>query len=299
MSIEPVISRRRAWVMAARPRTLPAAVAPVLVGTAIAYADGVFRPLPALAALLGALLLQIGVNLANDYFDHLRGVDTPDRVGPTRVAASGLIPLPMLRGGMLVVFGLAVLVGLYLVIEGGWPIVVIGVSAILSALAYSGGPFPLASHGLGDLFVFLYFGLAAVCGTYYAQAHSLHPAVVLGAVPAGTLITAILVVNNYRDIETDRRAGKHTLAVMLGEVGTRAEFIILLFMAYCIPFVMWLAAGYSPWSLLTLGSLPLAFALTRTMFTQKGPALNRALASSAQLALVHSMLFALGLVLGR
>jgi 1,4-dihydroxy-2-naphthoate octaprenyltransferase len=239
---QPAISPARAWLLAARPKTLPAALAPVLVGTALAFHDGAFAPLPALAALLGALLLQIGSNFANDYFDFFKGADTHERLGPVRVTASGLISPGQLRWGMVAVFGLAALDGLYLIQVGGWPILAVGVASILAALLYTGGPFPFGYYGLGDLFVFIFFGLVAVCGTYYVQALTLTGPVVLAAVPPGLLITAILVVNNLRDIETDAKAGKRTLAVMLGRDGTRAEYRLLLALAYILPLALWL--GY-------------------------------------------------------
>jgi 1,4-dihydroxy-2-naphthoate octaprenyltransferase len=284
--------------MAIRPRTLPAAVSPVLVGAALAIHDGRFDPLPALAALLGALLLQIGVNLANDYFDHARGVDTPERRGPVRVTQSGLISPERVRLGMIVVLVLAALDGVYLIIVGGWPILAIGVASILSALAYSGGPFPLASHALGDLFVFLFFGLAAVCGTYWVQAHDMTLAVFIAALPPGFLITAILVVNNTRDIDTDRRAGKNTLAVVLGEQGSRIEYVVLLVASYLVPVLMWIAGWWSTWVLLTLLSIPLAYPLAQGLFrASDGPAFNKILAGTARLSLVFSVLLSIGLAI--
>ncbi len=292
------ISRTRAWLLAIRPKTLPAALAPVLVGTALAAADGTFALGPALAAALGALLLQIGSNIANDYFDYLKGADTPDRTGPTRVAASGLIPLRELRRGMVVVFGLAALVGLYLVAVGGWPILAVGVAAILAAILYTGGPLPYGYVGLGDLFVFLFFGLVAVMGTYYVQAGQVTWGSFLAAVPVGLLITAILVVNNLRDIESDRRAGKRTLAVLLGRRGARLEYTLLLVGAYLGPLLLWLLDGRGPWVLLPWLTLPLAWRWTRFVWddARYGPPLNQALAGTAQLSLLFSLLLAGGLV---
>jgi 1,4-dihydroxy-2-naphthoate octaprenyltransferase len=270
----------------------------VLVGSALAIHAGTFAFLPASAALVGSLLLQIGVNLANDYFDHVKGVDTAERLGPLRVTQSGLISPERVRLGMVVVFGLAALVGVYLSLVGGWPILIVGVASILSALAYSGGPFPLASHALGDVFVFLFFGLAAVGGTYYVQALNLPLPVIFSAVPVGLLITAILVVNNTRDIESDRRAGKVTLAVVLGGQGARAEYAILLTIAYGMPLALWLAGQFSAWALLPLVSLPLAISRARGLYQAKdGAALNKLLAGTAQLALIFSILFGIGLAL--
>lgn len=285
--------------MAARPKTLPAALAPVLVGAALAFSDGSFRWLPALAAALGALLLQIGANFANDYFDYFKGADTHERLGPTRVTASGLIGPGQLRWGMVVVFGLAAVVGLYLTYVGGWPIVAIGMASILGALLYTGGPFPFGYHGLGDFFVFIFFGLVAVGGTYYVQALTLNFVVLLAAVPVGALVTNILVVNNYRDIETDARAGKRTLAVMIGRKGTRMEYIALLAVAYLVPALLWLGYGWRPWVMLPWLTLPLTISLVRNMFNATdGPTLNATLAGTARHSLIFSLLFAVGIAIG-
>jgi 1,4-dihydroxy-2-naphthoate polyprenyltransferase len=298
MKKAPQISKQQAWLMATRPKTLPAALAPVVVGTSLAFHDGAFRPLPALAALLGALLLQIGVNFANDYFDHVKGVDQPDRKGPIRVTQAGLIPPEQVRNAMIFTLFLAAMVGLYLIWIGGVPILAIGIASILAALAYSGGPFPLASHGLGDLFVFIFFGLCAVCGTYFVQALTLTPLVVLCAVPTGLLITAILVVNNLRDIDSDRRAGKRTLAVMLGETGARTEYALMFAIAYLIPLMLLLIGKFSLWVLLPLLTLPLGIYLIRRIYgSNHGPLMNKTLADTAQLALIFSLLFSIGLML--
>lgn len=287
------------WWLAIRPRTLPAAAAPVLVGSAFAFYDGVFQVWPALAALLGALLLQIGANLANDVFDFKKGADTAERLGPPRVTAMGLLTPRQVMMGMCVVLALAALVGLYLVFVGGWVILAIGVAAIICAVAYTGGPFPLGYHGLGELFVFLFFGLAAVAGTYYVQALALNPLVWFAAVPIGLLAVAILVVNNLRDIETDRAAGKHTMAVRLGAERTRGEYALLLVLAYMIPLALIVVSLEFIWVALILLSIPLALPLVRIVRTQKGRALNAALAGTARLEFVYSVLFAVGLVVAR
>jgi 1,4-dihydroxy-2-naphthoate octaprenyltransferase len=290
-------STAQAWILAARPKTLPAAVGPVLVGTGLAIADGVFAWLPALAALLGALLLQIGSNFANDYFDHFKGADTADRLGPVRVTSAGLLSPGQVRAGMAVVFGLAALVGLYLIYVGGWPILAAGAAAILAALAYSGGPLPYGYFGLGELFTFIFFGVVAVCGTYWVQALALPWPVLVASVPVGCLVTAILVVNNYRDIETDRRAGKRTLAVLLGRRGSRVEYVLLLAVAYLTPLVL-LVERRSGWVLLPLLTLPLAVRAAQALAAATdGPTLNRTLANTARLSLLFSVLFALGLAL--
>ncbi|MGD2184715.1 MAG: 1,4-dihydroxy-2-naphthoate polyprenyltransferase [Desulfobacterales bacterium] len=287
-----------AWILAVRPRTLPAAIGPVILGTATAIADKHFAWLPAAAALMVALLLQIGVNLANDYFDYVKGIDTQDRLGPPRVTQSGLIPAKQVKSGMLLAIGLSLVPGLYLLIVGGWPVFLIGIACICAVFAYSGGPFPLASHGLGDLFVFMFFGLVAVCGTYYVQALHLTPMVWLMGAIEGLLITAILVVNNLRDIHTDRQTGKRTLAVIVGERGSRIEYVLLLGGAYAMPIILWLSGRMSAWVLLPLISMPPALSLTRLIWKNPGdPILNQALAKTANLALVYSLLLAIGLIL--
>ena len=287
-----------AWVLAVRPKTLPAAVAPVAVGTALAFAHHRFALLPAAAALAVALLLQIAVNLANDYFDYVKGVDAGRRVGPVRVTQGGLIAPQQVKTAMLAVFGLSLLPGLYLVRLGGWPLLITGAAAITAALAYSGGPYPLASHGLGDLFVFIFFGPVAVAGTYYVQAGVVNPpALVLGA-DVGLLITAILVVNNLRDLETDRAAGKRTLAVILGERATRLEYTLLVAGAYAVPVILSATTGFYAWMLLPLISAPLVWRqVTAIRRTTDGPAFNRLLAATARLALVFSLLLSIALVL--
>jgi 1,4-dihydroxy-2-naphthoate octaprenyltransferase len=270
-----------------------------MVGTSLAIADGKFDPLPALAALAGALLLQIGVNLANDYFDYRRGIDGAGRKGPLRVTQAGLISPEGVRMGMIAVFSAAAAVGLYLVAVGGWPILAVGAASILAALAYSGGPWPLASHGLGDLFVFLFFGLAAVGGTYYVQAGEITPLALAVAVPPGLLITAILVVNNVRDIDTDGRTGKRTLAVRLGPRGSLAEYLLLLGGAYLTASVLWVSGSTGPWVLLTALSLPMATPLLGTLRDRHddGPAMNEALAGTARLTFLFCFLFSIGLII--
>jgi 1,4-dihydroxy-2-naphthoate polyprenyltransferase len=290
-------STLRAWVMAARPPTLPAAVVPVLVGSAIGYAQGSFRPLPFLAALLAAVLIQVGTNFANDYFDFRKGADTAARLGPVRVTQSGLIaPDTVLRGTALA-FGLAALLGLYLVFVGGWPILAIGALSIAAGVLYTGGPFPLGYNGLGDLFVFVFFGLVAVTGTTYLHTGTVPAAALFFALPVAMLVTAIIVVNNLRDVHTDREAGKRTLAVLLGPRFARGEYAALTLGAYLLPPVGVALGLASPWALLPLATLPLAVPLVRTMLTREGPALNLALKGTGRLHMLFGALLALGLAL--
>ncbi len=287
------------WLLAIRPRTLPAAAAPVIVGSALAFHDNAFQLFPALAALLGALLLQIGANLANDVFDFKKGADTHERLGPPRVTQMGLLTPNQVLIGMSITFALAALIGLYLVYVGGVAILVIGILSILSAIAYTGGPFPLGYHGLGEIFVFLFFGLAAVCGTYFVQAGTVTPFAWFAAIPIGLLAVAILVVNNLRDIDTDRAAGKKTLAVRFGAQGAKTEYLVLLAVAYLMPFVFVFLNFDYVWLVLTWGSIPLALPLIRLVQNERGRALNVALAGTARLEFVYALLFALGLILAR
>jgi len=286
------------WWMAIRPKTLPAAAAVVIAGVGAALGDGVFRPGPALAALGVGLLLQIGANLANDVYDFYRGADQEGRLGPPRVTQAGLLSPNQVFAGMWVIFGLAGMLGLYLTWEAGWPVLLLGAVAILSAIAYTGGPFPLAYHGLGDVFVFIFFGLVAVCGTYYVQAGTLSAQAWWTAVVMGLLTVNLLVVNNLRDIDTDRKAGKQTLAVMLGAAGARREYLICLALAFGIPAVMAALGIMSPWVLLTWLMLPRAVRLVRFIATETGRTLNQALAGTGQFELFFGILLALGMALG-
>jgi 1,4-dihydroxy-2-naphthoate octaprenyltransferase len=285
----------RLWLMAARPRTLPAAISPVLVGTALAGTEHVFRPLAFVCALIGSVFIQIGTNLSNDYSDARRGADTEDRLGPVRVTAGGLMPPRQVLVGTYVAFGIAVAAGAYLIAIAGWQLLVVGAASILAGVLYTGGPRPYGYEGLGELFVFLFFGVVAVVGSYYVQREHLIWEAFALSVPVGLLASAILVVNNLRDIETDRRAGKRTLAVRLGRTRTRRLFALMLLVAFVAPIVVWLAGGLSAWLLLVLVALPMAPPLMRTVGTRTdGPALNGALADTGRLLAVFSMLLAAG-----
>jgi len=272
-----------------------AAAAPVAVGTAVAIRDGGFALLPALAALLGALLLQVGSNLANDVFDFQRGADAPDRVGPLRVTQSGLLTPAQVLRGMWVVFALSLIPGLYLAARGGWPVVAIGIAAIAAAVLYTGGPLPYGYKGMGEIFVFVFFGLVAVSGTYYVQTNTLTLLAIAASVPIGLLTSAILVVNNLRDIGPDRAVGKTTLAVLLGARGTRIEYLLLLGLAFAAPPALFAAGLAPPWVMIAWISAPLAERQARIVITQSGAALNAALAGTALLTLAFSLLFAAGL----
>jgi 1,4-dihydroxy-2-naphthoate polyprenyltransferase len=283
----------RTWIAAARPRTLPAAIVPVLVGLAVASR---IRPIdwPTAAATLGAaLLIQIGTNIANDYYDFVSGADTSERLGPTRITQAGLAEPSVVRNAALVVLALAGLIGIRLVIVGGLPILVVGVVSLILAIAYTGGPWPLAYHGLGDLFVFLFFGVIAVNGTVWLQ--GVRPSLfsLAASVPVASLATAILVVNNLRDIATDARAGKRTLAVRLGASAARVEYLALVSVALLVPLLLAHFAGAR--ALIALGALPLAVAEARALLHRKDRELNASLAGTARLHLVFGVLLAIGL----
>ncbi len=285
-----------AWFLALRPKTLPAAIVPVTVGVAGAYAFGQVRPGATFAALVGTLLLQIGSNFANDVYDHEKGADTPDRVGPTRTVASGLISAGAMKRAMVLVFLLALGVGLYLYTLTGWPVLVIGLASILTAFAYTGGPYPLGYHGLGDVFVMLFFGFVAVPGTFYLNLGETPQLSIPCALAIGALTTAILVVNNVRDVETDARAGKRTLVVRFGRDAGVLEYRLMLAVAYLS--LVWIAILLrSPWAALPLLSLPLAMRLQRSVLHERGAVLNATLAGTAKLLLVFGGLLALGLSL--
>ena len=268
------------WVLAARPATLSAALVPVLVGTSVAVATGGAKVGPALAALFGAFMLQIATNFANDVFDFKKGADTHERLGPTRAVQAGLLTARQVRRGLAVTIGLAVASGLYLTAVAGWPVVAIGLSSLAAAVAYTGGPYPLGYHGLGDLFVMIFFGFVAVCGTVFVQTGAVPPLAFLASAPVGAIATAVLVVNNVRDRETDVKAGKRTLAVRFGRRAGVGEYVALLTMAYTVPVALVVALGRSPWALVPLVTLPLAIRLARTLATTEGRPLN-ARASSA------------------
>lgn len=286
--------------MAARPRTLPAAVAPVLVGTALAGFAHVFHPLRFLAALLGAVFIQVGTNLSNDYSDARRGADTEDRLGPVRVTAGGLVPPRQVLVATYVSFGLAVLAGIYLIVVAGWQLLLVGAASILAGVAYTGGPKPYGYEGLGEVFVFLFFGIVAVAGSFFVQVRHLSWEAFALAVPVGLLAAAILVVNNFRDIDTDGRAGKRTLAVRLGRERTRVVFAAIVYGAYLLAPLTWLFGPLKPWLLLPWLTLPAAAPLVRLVRNRTdGPSLNQALAQTGMLQLAFCMLLCAGLLLSR
>ncbi|MFT3829211.1 MAG: 1,4-dihydroxy-2-naphthoate polyprenyltransferase [Opitutaceae bacterium] len=289
-------SALRIWVLAARPKTLPAALVPVLVGSAFAARAGSFRWEAAVLCLLFALLVQIGTNFANDYFDHVQGADTEKRVGPARAVASGWVTPATMHNAMGATFGVALLVGLGLIPYGGWGLLPLGVLCILCGIAYTGGPYPLGYHGLGDVFVFLFFGLVAVGATFWVQARSFSFDVLLAAAAIGGLTANILVANNYRDRETDAVAGKLTLVVRLGERAGRLQYGAAVVLSGLVPVALWWR-GFGVGPLLALGALPLGVACWRRLQpATPAPELIRLLARTAAHLALFGLLLSLGLV---
>lgn len=289
----------RAWLLASRPATLSAALVPVAVGMALAHFLDGFSLWPALAALAGAIWIQIGTNFANDVYDHQKGADTGDRVGPMRAAQAGLLSPKQLFIGMAVTFGLATLCGFYLLLVGGWPIALIGAASIASGIAYTGGPYPLGYNGLGDIFVLVFFGFVAVCGTVYVQLLWVPGLALWLSIPVGALATAILVVNNIRDADTDVLCGKRTLAVRFGRGAARLEYVLLIASAFIIPTALVIDSRLPALVLSIWLSAPLAVLLIKVVLTTTdGRKLNACLKASAGLLLVHGILLCAGLLLG-
>jgi len=289
--------RARVWVHALRLPTLAAAIVPVFVGSAVAARQGFFRPGPAVAAFLGALFIQVGTNFANDLYDHEKGADHAGRTGFTRPLAAGWLAPADVRRAMLAAFGAATLAGLYLAFAAGWPVVVIGIASIAAGIGYTAGRWALGYHGLGDIAVFLFFGVVAVAGTYYVQARAVSPLALAAALPVGALCTNILVVNNVRDVEADRTIGKRTLAVIFGRGAAIAEYALLLLVAYALPVLLWRGGELGLAALLPLLTLPLALALLRVVATRRdGPSLNGALVRTARLHVLFGSLFAIAML---
>ncbi|MGK0361744.1 MAG: 1,4-dihydroxy-2-naphthoate octaprenyltransferase [Bradymonadia bacterium] len=284
------------WWRTLRPATLWAGAVPVFVGTALAYADGATGWTWAALALLGALALQVGCNLVNDYADFAKGADTPDRLGPARASASGWLTPTQVKLGAAVAFAVAIGAGVGLVVQGGWPIALLGVASVIAAIGYTAGPYPLGYLGLGDVFVLGFFGFGAVVGTYYLGTGATAPLAWAAGFAVGALATAILVVNNLRDRHTDVRAGKKTLAVRLGARVARWEYAGLVGAAFLTPIAM--AASTGRWGLLLpIAALPLAVKATRSVWTLDGAALNPQLGATARMELIFGLLMTVGALL--
>jgi 1,4-dihydroxy-2-naphthoate octaprenyltransferase len=290
-------SKFKSWILACRPKTLPAAVVPVLVGSALAVSVDMFFLPYSIVALLCALLIQIGTNFTNDLYDFLKGADSKQRKGPVRVLASGMITVNEMKIGSVLVFGLAFLLGLYLVYSAGLVVLWIGIISIIAGIIYTAGPFPLAYNGLGDLFVFIFFGIVGTMGTFYLHTQEFSLLSFLVSLPVGALTTNILIVNNYRDIEEDKAAGKNTLAVFLGSSFTRWEFIVLLILSYAVSIILFLEYDFSYWIFLPYITIPFTIFLVRMLFKLNGEALNKTLELTAKFAGVYGLLFSAGLIL--
>lgn len=284
------------WLLAIRPKTLPAGAVPVIVGSAVAAADGAFSPAPAGVALVCALGIQVATNFINEIYDFRKGADGAERLGPTRTVSAGLISEKTMIRASVILLSAVFLLGLYLVALSGWPILPVGLLSMLFAWGYTGGPRPIAYSGLGDLFVFVFFGLVAVGGTYYVQAGSLSPAVLLAAAAPGTFSVNILLCNNIRDIDTDRKVGKMTLPARIGAKRARMLYLLLTVTAYIVPFLL-VPFGYSYWSLLSLLSLPLAVSMVRSLYRSEGRELNGVLAGTGKLMTLYGALFSLGILI--
>jgi 1,4-dihydroxy-2-naphthoate octaprenyltransferase len=285
------------WILASRPKTLPAAVIPVMVGSALAIYHGIFFPAYSIIALLCSVLIQIGTNFTNDLYDHLKGSDTRERKGPQRVLASGLISIKEMKWGIFLIFFTAFLLGLYLVYVAGWIILLIGIISIIAGLAYTAGPYPLAYNGLGDLFVFLFFGIVGTMGTFYLHLQEFTFLSFLISLPVGGLITNILIVNNYRDIEEDKTSGKKTLAVILGREFSKMEYVFFILVSFFVPFLLHFKYDFSFWIFLPYITLPLAITLVKMIYGLTGAALNKTLELSAKFSAFFGILFSAGILL--
>ncbi|MEI8186683.1 MAG: 1,4-dihydroxy-2-naphthoate polyprenyltransferase [Chlorobiaceae bacterium] len=292
----PMPSTLQAWILAIRPKTLPAGAVPVILGTALAASVGRFRLLPAFIALICALGIQVATNFINEIYDFRKGADTAERLGPTRTVAAGIISEKIMIQVSVTLICSVFLLGLYLVYTAGWPIFLIGVLSLLFAWAYTGGPYPIAYSGLGDVFVFIFFGLVAVGGTYYVQTLNLSFPVLIAAAAPGSFSVNILLVNNIRDIATDRKVQKMTLPARIGGEWARRLYVALTIVAYLVPAILWLD-GYSPWCLLSFLSLPLAFRMIKVLYASEGTELNNVLAGTGKLMTLHGILLAAGLVI--
>ncbi|HPI37883.1 MAG TPA: 1,4-dihydroxy-2-naphthoate polyprenyltransferase [Ignavibacteriaceae bacterium] len=285
------------WVLASRPKTLFAAFVPVIVGTSIANAEGEINLLASVVALVCSILIQIGTNFSNDLQDFIRGADSKERVGPLRVINEGLITTSQMKTAIFIVFFTAFMLGLYLIYLGGVVILIIGILSILAGLAYTSGPYPLAYHGLGDFAAFIFFGLIGTIGTYYLNTGEFSTISLIASIPVGALVTNILVVNNYRDLEQDKRAGKNTLAVKLGKTFSRYEFIILMTASFIVPLIIFLSYDVKGWVFLPYLTLPIAYKLILMMFKLTGPQLNKTLELTAKFSAIFGLLFSLGFLL--
>ncbi len=291
-------SALKIWWLASRPKTLWAAASPVIIGTAMAYGDGMLHLPSAFLALIGAIMIQVGTNFSNDYFDFLQGADTIERLGPTRATQAGLVEPQTMRLAFILAYSFAFLAGVYLIWRGGWPILVIGLLSILFGILYTAGPFPLGYHGLGDAFVLLFFGLVAVGGTYYVQTLQMNYLVLLAGISPGLFSTAILTVNNLRDIYSDRDAGKKTLAVRFGETFARWEYLVSVLVACLIPILLYFITASHVYALAATLVFLTAIPSIKIVFQQKpGKIFNEVLANTGKLLFWYTISFSVGWIL--
>ncbi len=290
------LSQFQVWMLASRPKTLLAAFVPVIVGSSLAIAENKFKLLASVVALICALLIQVGTNLANDLYDYLKGADNKNRIGPLRVLNAGLVTPKKMKIVVFLVFSFTFLLGLYLVYHSGVIILIIGIVSILAGLAYTTGPFPLAYNGLGDIFVFIFFGVVGTVGTYLVNTNQISEISFIASIPVGALITNILVVNNYRDIEQDKLVGKNTLAVKLGKSFSRYEYLILTGISFFVPLLIYRFYSVSEWIFLPYLTLPIAYKLILMLFQYEGSALNKVLELTAKFSALFGLLFSIGFI---
>ncbi|MBK7104365.1 MAG: 1,4-dihydroxy-2-naphthoate polyprenyltransferase [Ignavibacteriae bacterium] len=292
-----VLAKFDTWILASRPKTLPAAVVPVLIGTSIVSFETKVNFLASAVALICAVLIQIGTNFVNDLYDYLSGADNETRKGPLRVLASGLITVSEMKFAIILVFSVTFFLGLYLVYISTWITLLIGLLSIFAGIAYTAGPYPLAYNGLGDVFVFLFFGVVGTVGTYYVQVVEVSTLAIWASIPVGALITNILVVNNYRDIDEDKEVGKNTLAVKMGRRFTQYQYLVFMILSYLILFVVYFTYNQRLFVFLPLLTLPLSIKLIRMIFSYTGKELNKTLELTAKLSAFYGFLFAIGILL--
>ena len=286
------------WLRAARPQTLAASVVPILIGASVAWSDQLFRLDTTAVALFCAFAIQIGTNFANDYYDYIKGADTPERIGFERATSAGLISPQKMLFATYLTMGIAFLAGLYLVWVGGWIVLLIGILSLLFGIAYTGGPYPLGYNGLGDVFVFIFFGLIAVTGTYYVNALEWSFVSLIASVPVGALCVNILVVNNLRDVDQDKIAGKRTLGVLFGEFALKMEYLSMLLAAFATPVTLYFYYAYSLWIFLPFLSLPAAWILLNEIWNHTDKKiLNNTLENTAKYMLLFGILFSIGLII--
>lgn len=291
------ISQSEIWIAAARPKTLAAAIVPVMVGASLAYDESSLNIVFTVIALLVALLIQIGTNFANDLYDYLKGADSKKRIGPLRVLNEGLVTPSQMKTAIALVFGAAFLLGLYVVTETSYWLLLAGVISILSGMAYTSGPYPLAYNGLGDIFVFIFFGIVATTGTYYVNTGDISLAVIIASFPAGLLITNILVVNNYRDAEQDSAAGKNTLVVLLGKRFARFQYISSVMVSFAVPVYLHISGNQTEWIYIVFISMPVSIILIKNFLSKTGAELNTTLENTAKFSALFGLLYSLGILL--